>query len=126
MRIRIAFLLALLTLTGCSSLDQSLREGRTGTVEQGQASFYADKYQGRTTANGERFDQQAMTAAHKTLPFGTRVRVTNLNNGKQIVVRINDRGPFVRGRIIDLSYRGFSQLASPSEGLIPVKMEVLP
>ncbi|GAA5188281.1 septal ring lytic transglycosylase RlpA family protein [Ferrimonas gelatinilytica] len=115
-----------LGLAGCSSLGEDLRDGRTGTVERGLASYYANKYQGRTTANGERFDQNAMTAAHKTLPFNTRVRVTNVDTGKSIVVRINDRGPFVSGRIIDLSRRGFGQLGNLNAGLVEVTMEVLP
>jgi rare lipoprotein A len=69
------------------------------------ASYYADAHQGRRTANGERFDMHALTAAHRTLPFGTRVEVTNLENGRSIVVRINDRGPYVKGRVIDLQGR---------------------
>ena len=71
--------------------------------ETGTASWYGDKFHGRRTANGERYDMYAYTAAHKTLPFGTILRVTNLDNNKSILVRVNDRGPFVRGRIIDLS-----------------------
>ena len=71
--------------------------------QAGIASFYGPGFHGRRTASGERFDQRAMTAAHRTLPFGTRVRVVNIGNGKAVVVRISDRGPFVRGRVIDLS-----------------------
>ena len=71
--------------------------------EQGAASYYADSLQGNLTASGEPYDKNAMTAAHRTLAFGTVVRVTNLDNGKSIVVRINDRGPHVKSRIIDLS-----------------------
>ncbi|MBY5991852.1 septal ring lytic transglycosylase RlpA family protein [Ferrimonas balearica] len=123
---RLFMALMVLWLAGCSSLSDDLRQGRAGTTEQGLASFYADKYQGRTTANGERFDQNAMTAAHKTLPFGTKVRVTNLANNRSIVVRINDRGPFVRGRIIDLSRHGFRQIADLNQGLVEVRVEVLP
>ena len=72
-------------------------------VARGMASFYGRHLQGRRTASGERFDRQALTAAHPTLPFGTMVQVENLNTGRSVVVRINDRGPFIRGRIIDLS-----------------------
>ena len=87
-------------LAGCSS--QPLVKSSSGELTQlGKASFYADKYQGRTTANGERFDQQAATAAHLKLAFGTKVKVTNLANNKSVIVRINDRGPYIRGRIID-------------------------
>jgi rare lipoprotein A len=88
--------------------------------QTGKASYYADKYQSRATASGELFDQSAKTAAHKTLPFGTYVRVTNLNNGKSIMVKINDRGPYVRGRIIDLSRSAFSAIANTREGVINV------
>ena len=80
-------------MSGCSSR----------VVETGNASYYADKFEGRKTASGEVFRQNKMTAAHKTLPFGTRVKVINMSNGKRIKVRINDRGPFVQSRIIDLS-----------------------
>ena len=69
----------------------------------GRASWYGPGFNGRSTANGERFNQGALTAAHKSLPFGTKLRVTNKRNGKSVVVRINDRGPFVRGRMLDLS-----------------------
>ncbi|WP_226390743.1 septal ring lytic transglycosylase RlpA family protein [Penaeicola halotolerans] len=91
-------------------------------TEQGQASFYADKYQGRKTASGEKFRQGKMTAAHRTLPFGTKVKVTNLSNGKSIKVRINDRGPFVAGRIIDLSRKGARKLDIIQQGVAPVKI----
>lgn len=73
------------------------------SAERGLASWYGPGFQGKRTASGERFNAQAMTAAHKTLPFGTQVRVKSLSTGKQVVVRINDRGPFIKGRIIDLS-----------------------
>jgi rare lipoprotein A len=87
-----------------------------------QASHYGvgDGYHGRTTANGERFNAYGLTAAHKSLPFGARVRVTNQSNGKSVVVRINDDGPHVYGRSLDLSYGAFSQIASPSRGVISV------
>ena len=100
----------------------------SGTVVQtevGQASYYADKFNGRTTASGAVFSNQLMTAAHKTLPFGTRVRVTNPSNGKVVEVVINDRGPFVAGRVIDLSSAAFTQLESLSRGVIDVTVEVL-
>ena len=72
-------------------------------AERGLASWYGPRFHGKRTASGERFNTQAMTAAHKTLPFGTQVRVKSLSTGKEVVVRINDRGPFIKGRIIDLS-----------------------
>ncbi|WP_428983359.1 septal ring lytic transglycosylase RlpA family protein [Paraburkholderia diazotrophica] len=75
-----------------------------GALQSGDASWYASKFHGRRTANGERYDHLSMTAAHRTLPFGSYVRVTLLATEKSVVVRINDRGPFVNGRVIDLSY----------------------
>ncbi len=93
--------------------------------ENGTASFYGGKWHGRTTANGERFDTYDMTAAHKTLPFGTKVKVTNESNGKSVVVRINDRGPFVKGRIIDLSTAAFTAIEDGSKGVTKVKLEIL-
>ncbi|MFY7741947.1 MAG: septal ring lytic transglycosylase RlpA family protein [Flavobacterium sp.] len=75
------------------------------------ASYYADKFNGRRTASGERFDNQKYTAAHRTLPFGTKVRVTNEANGKSTIVKINDRGPFTKGRHIDLTKRAFRDIA---------------
>ena len=86
----------------------------------GTASFYGYEHHGLRTANGERFDAEAMTAAHRSLPFGTRLRVTNQNNGKSVVIRVNDDGPHIPGRIIDLSRGAFSRIASPSTGLVPV------
>jgi rare lipoprotein A len=92
-------------------------------VEAGIASVYASKFQGRRTASGEPYNSQALTAAHPRLPFGSRVRVTSLTNGKTVVVRINDRGPFVEGRIIDLS-RAAAQ-ALRLHGLMQVEVEPL-
>ena len=91
-------------------------------TENGKASYYADKFQGRRTASGEIFRQRRMTAAHKTLPFGTKVRVTNLSNGRSIKVRINDRGPFVAGRIIDLSKKAARRLGMLNDGVVSVKI----
>ncbi|MEM6299274.1 MAG: septal ring lytic transglycosylase RlpA family protein [Bacteroidota bacterium] len=95
------------------------------STENGKASYYADKFHGRTTASGEKYDKNKMTAAHKKLPFGTRVRVTNKTNGKTIIVRINDRGPFVKGRIIDLSRAAATKVDMIRAGVVDVKMEVL-
>lgn len=91
----------------------------------GVASYYGRKFHGRRTANGERFDMNAMTAAHKTLPFGTRVRVTNPRNGRSVTVRINDRGPFIRGRTIDLSRAAAEELGMISSGHAQVELDVL-
>ncbi len=89
-------------------------------TETGKASFYADKFQGRHTANGEVFSQSKITAAHKTLPFGTKVKVKNLTNGKTVKVRINDRGPFVSGRIIDLSKKAAKKIDMVDAGVAKV------
>ncbi len=93
-----------------------------GFRQQGKASWYGKKFHGRKTANGEIYNMYAMTAAHKTLPLGTRVKVHNMNNNKEIVVRINDRGPFVRGRIIDLSYTAAKKIGIVGPGTAPVKI----
>ena len=97
----------------------------SGHAQQGIASFYADKFHGRKTANGERFNQNALTAAHKSLPLGTKVRVTRVATGDSIVVRINDRGPFVKGRVIDLSRRAARELGFIRKGLAKVRVEVI-
>lgn len=91
----------------------------------GKASFYADKFNGRLTANGEIFDNKKISAAHKTLPFNTYVKVTNLSNDKSIVVRINDRGPFVEDRIIDLSKAAANSLDFVNDGVTDVRVEIL-
>lgn len=93
--------------------------------QKGKASWYGKKFHGKKTSSGEIYNMHAMTAAHKTLPLGTYVRVHNLNNGKSIEVRINDRGPFVRGRIIDLSYTGATKLDIVGPGTAPVEIVAL-
>ncbi|MGE8496258.1 MAG: septal ring lytic transglycosylase RlpA family protein [Pseudomonas sp.] len=110
-----------LLLSGCATSRFSLE----GYSAEGKASYYGARHHGNKTANGERFDQNALTAAHRNLPFGTRVQVTNLNNGKSVVVRINDRGPFAKGRIIDLSRRAAEQIDMIRAGIVPVRVEQL-
>lgn len=100
-----------------------MRQG--GYTESGKASFYAMKFQSRKTANGEHFNQQANTAAHKKLPFGTKVKVTNIKNGKSVIVRINDRGPFIAGRVIDLSRSAFSRIGHLDRGILDVRIRVI-
>lgn len=112
-------------IISCSSSPQSRLEYSGNYTERGIASYYADKYQSRKTASGERFNQFARTAAHKRLPFGSIVRVTNIKNGKSVVVRINDRGPFVKGRIIDLSKSAFNAIGSTRSGIIDVKIKIV-
>jgi rare lipoprotein A len=91
-------------------------------TETGKASYYADKFNGRKTASGEIFRNRKKTAAHKTLPFGTQVKVTNLRNGRSVKVRINDRGPFVAGRHIDLSKKAARKIGMVQEGVGNVKL----
>jgi len=95
------------------------------TTESGTASFYADKYHGRPTASGEIFDMHQLTAAHPRLAFGTIVKVTNTENHRSVLVRINDRGPFVSGRVIDLSLAAAEELQMVKSGLVNVKLEVV-
>ncbi len=91
----------------------------------GLASYYGRTFHGRRTASGERFNMHAMTAAHRHLKFGTRVNVTNLQNRRSVTVRINDRGPFARGRIIDLSYAAAKKIGMIHDGVVRVKIEVV-
>jgi rare lipoprotein A len=92
-------------------------------LQQGKAAWYGPGFQGRRTASGERFDTYDLTAAHPTLPFGTQVRVTNLRNGRSVIVRVNDRGPYVRGYVIDLSYAAAQAIRM--SGTTTVRLEVL-
>ncbi|MBD1432797.1 septal ring lytic transglycosylase RlpA family protein [Sphingobacterium sp. DN00404] len=110
---------AVLLLMSCSP---KLRMTGGEVRERGNASYYGGKFHGRTTASGERFNQNAMTAAHRTLPFGTKVTVKNLNNGKQVVVRINDRGPSSKSRMIDLSKGAATKIGMIRAGVVPVEI----
>ena len=121
----IACAVFLVLLAGCATTDYRSDPKLIGYTERGVASFYAMKFLFRKTSSGERFNQLALTAAHKTLPFGTRVRVTNLQNNRSVVVRINDRGPFIEGRIIDLSRYAFSRIGDTGTGLLDVMIEVV-
>ncbi len=93
--------------------------------ETGRASYYASQYQGRPTASGETYDMYGMTAAHPSLPFGTPIRVTNLENGRSVVVRVNDRGPFKPGRVVDVSFAAAQQLGLILNGSAAVQVDVL-
>jgi rare lipoprotein A len=92
---------------------------------QGIASYYGQKFHGRKTASGERYDHSAMTAAHRTAPFGSQLRVTNLSNGRSVIVRVNDRGPWVRGRVVDVSGVAARQLGMTGRGLTRVSVSPL-
>jgi len=121
-----ASLIILLFLGGCSSHANNKHQvDLAGYSESGIASYYSMKYHNRKTASGERFDNYAMTAAHNSLPFGTRVIVLNINNGKTVVVKINDRGPFVKGRIIDLSRAAFAKIENIEKGIAEVKIRIV-
>lgn len=129
-----AVILALVALVGCGKRrpapppisSSPSPGGRAAKSElRGIASFYGDPHNGRPTANGEIFDKHAMTAAHRTLPFNTRVRVQDLDNHRSVVVRINDRGPFVAGRIIDLSEEAARRLGMIGAGTARVRLEIL-
>jgi rare lipoprotein A len=116
----------LLFLNGCSShRNYTPQSDLVGYSESGKASYYATKFQNRKTANGERFSNYSMTAAHKSLPFGTKVIVTNRNNSKKVKVTINDRGPYVKGRIIDLTQAAFSKIEKLDKGIAEVKIRVV-
>ncbi|MCW3149808.1 septal ring lytic transglycosylase RlpA family protein [Stutzerimonas stutzeri] len=125
----LAPLLLLALFSGCAERQPtspaSQAEAQRGFSQQGKASYYARMHHGQRTANGERHDQTALVAAHRSLPFGTRVRVTNLANGRQVVVRINDRGPFRRGRIIDLSRAAAQQIDMIERGVVAVRIETI-
>jgi rare lipoprotein A len=99
--------------------------GRVVRVEYGTASYYGTEFEGRHTASGKTFNPLALTAAHRTLPFGTKVRVTSMQTRWSLIVRINDRGPFKPGRIIDLSYEAARRLGVLNEGTFKVKLEIL-
>ncbi len=120
------WLLLALFLQSCGNHIQQKTDPKfIGYEEFGKASFYAMKFQFRKTASGERFNQFAMTAAHKALPLGTMLLVTNLENGKSVKVKVNDRGPFIKGRIIDLSRSSFAKIGDTEEGILSVKIETI-
>jgi rare lipoprotein A len=96
-----------------------------GSSWEGMASYYGDRFHGRRTASGQRFNKHALTAAHRTLRFGTQVKVTHKNSGRSVIVTINDRGPYARGRIIDISKQAARQLGMLRSGVVPVRVEVV-
>ena len=118
-------LVALLSLAGCATLGGGHLAAPQPRAEVGTASFYAHQHHGRKTASGRVYHEDDMTAAHRTLPFGTRVRVTNLRNDRSVVLTINDRGPYARGRIIDVSRRAARELGFLAAGTARVRVEAL-
>jgi rare lipoprotein A len=130
----LASFILLSVLLFCSGCSGTPRYGRSLSAETrdiasfrqtGMASYYAKEFDGRTTANGERFDMHALTAAHRTLPFNTRVKVTNLSSGLEVYVRINDRGPFRKDRIIDLSFAAAEKIGLIGPGTAEVELMVM-
>ena len=123
------------TFAGCGTSAPRFRSepasapgSRDASVHQmsGIASFYAEEFNGRPTASGETYDMHALTAAHRTLPFNTAVRVTQTENNKSVIVRINDRGPFKDDRVIDLSLEAARRIGLTAKGTGPVKLEIIP
>jgi rare lipoprotein A len=132
----VSLILAVIIFYGCSSTprivkggsgsaDRIIRYKTEKSVEVGTASFYAHKYHGKLTANGEIYDMSELTAAHGSLPFNTVVKVTNLKNSRTVILRINDRMPYYKGRIIDVSYRAAKELGMLTSGLAKVQIEIL-
>ncbi len=125
MKIRTALLLILLlSAAACTHVPARQATG-TGWVQTGQASWYGRDFHGKPTASGEKYNMYGLSAAHKTLPLGTTVRVTNLDNKRHVTVKVNDRGPFVGKRIIDMSYGAARKLDMVESGLANVRIEVI-
>ncbi len=120
-KITLYLLILIIVLSSCARMKYF----PSGNVQTGLASWYGPDFHGKMTSSKEIFNMHDLTAAHRTLPFGTHLMVTNLNNGKSVIVRVNDRGPFIKGRIIDLSYAAAKMLDMIGEGVITVKIEVL-
>lgn len=123
----VALLALLVGAAGCASgpAPEPMRTVDTGWQQEGEASWYGPGFHGRQTASGEVYDMEAMTAAHNQLPFGSRIRVLNLDNGRETQVRINDRGPFARGRVLDLSRAAARAIGMLGPGTARVRIEVL-
>jgi rare lipoprotein A len=120
---------AALSVPGCATAPKSQishapdEQGEFLFHQEGLASWYGPGFHGRKTASGERYDQGDLTCAHRKLPFGTKLKVTNLRNGQELVLTVNDRGPFVRNRIVDVSHEAAKQLDFLHEGTVPVRLE---
>jgi rare lipoprotein A len=126
--------LIILSLIGCASNNKTVsiehvisqkEPSAVGDIQYGVSSYYADKFHGKRTANGEIFDMYGISGAHQTLPLNSIVKITNLGNNKILVIRINDRGPFIKNRIFDCSYGAAVKLGFISKGTATVKVEVL-
>ena len=113
------------TIGQAQTVSYAPAQSQLKLLQQGVASYYGPGFHGRRTANGEKFDMNALTAAHRTLPFGTKLKVTNLRNGQSTIVRVNDRGPYAKGRILDLSGAAAKQIGSIHSGTATIKIEVV-
>ena len=104
---------------------EDILESTAHEISTGVVSWYGGKFHGRKTASGEKYDKHELTAAHKSLPFGTKVKVTNIRNGKSVVVEINDRGPYAKSRVLDLSQAAFSEIGHTNTGVMQVEYEII-
>jgi rare lipoprotein A len=120
----IIFLVSVAIL-GCSNAPPKDEADWIGYTEKGKASFYADTHQFKKTASGELYSHDLKTAAHRAIPLGSKIKVTNVNNGKSVVAKVNDRGPYAKDRIVDLSKSAFNSIGNTSLGLISVQIEVI-
>jgi len=125
MKNSVLLILAISLIFSCGIKKTESNSSKFSFYEKGEASWYGPGFNGKKTASGEKFDMYKLTAAHKKLAFGTIVKVTNLNNGKSVIVKINDRGPFVKGRVIDLSKKAAQQIDMINSGHVPVKIEIV-
>lgn len=123
--LHIYLILGLLLMAGCLAHDKKIPSLNNGNSQLGIASWYGPSFHGKPSASGEPYDMWALTAAHRTLPFGTWVQVTKVKTGKTVTVRINDRGPFIKGRIIDLSYAAARELAMIGKGTAEVALTIV-
>lgn len=121
----VAVLIAFVTALAVSPEPAAGAQETGGWTQEGKISWYGPGFHGRLTANGEVFDKNELTMAHNKLPFGSRVRVTNLNNGRSVIVRVNDRGPFVAGRVGDLSRAAAEEIGMVDHGVVVARLEVL-
>lgn len=116
----ILLFISLMILGGAAIYNDDYKE-----IGSGKASWYGDKFHGRLTASGNVYNMHELTAAHKTLAFGTKVKITNKNNGKSVVVEVNDRGPFVKSRDFDLSRAAFAEIGNIHQGIMHIEYEIL-
>lgn len=116
----ILLLTSLMVLGGASVYNND-----TTASGSGKASWYGGKFHGKLTASGEVYNMNELTAAHKTLPFGTKVKITNKNNGKSVIVEVNDRGPFIKSRVFDLSKAAFAEIGNINQGIMTIEYEIL-